>query len=239
MSVSAVAAFGGESFGRLPTAFQESPNVRLFSLHHDFFIGNPADLHDRGKVHPGPGVDIISPVLRIDERMVGLGFSEGGQSRPVEVDPIIVNEIWILAGIHAACLEPNLAGGFIHLVDPPDNPLALRDLVFDRARLAVEKVKMIPAVPLRHPNNLFPVGEVKTIFLARIAEERRRLLADDGPRLACRAVDFDDPVNLVPPLVVFEGERPAVLPPDRRRNIIGAGKERAIDIDLLFCLDKK
>jgi len=108
---------------------------------------------------------------------------------------------------------------------------------------------MIPAVPLRGPDDLFPVLDVEAIFIGVVAKERLAFLVDYGPRLSGRGIDFDDAIDLVAALVVFKGKGAAVLPPDgvrhgvfiwtHARSVIGIGKQRVVDYDLLFGLQLK
>ena len=98
---------------------------------------------------------------------------------------------------------------------------------------------MVPAVPLRHPDDLAAVVEIGAIFFPAVAEERLRLLVDNRPGRAGRGIDLDDPVDLVAALVVLEGEGPAVLAPGEAAELIGVGEERVVDLDPRLGVDRK
>ena len=183
----------------------------------------------------------VSRVRRVGDGVVRglIGHGQPDEARPVEVDPVGVDEIRVLAGDDTAGLEIDLALGFVHLVDGPDDPLPLRDLALDRAGHAVVEVEVVPAVALRHPDHFAAVGDVVAEFLAAVGEERLRLLVDDGPGRARRPVDLDDPVDLMAALVEFEGEGPAVLPPNEVRELVGIGEEGVVDLDPGFCVDRE
>src|SRR5262245_37370831 len=107
-----------------------------------------------------------------------------------------MDEVWVMAGIHAAGLEPDLALLFVYLVDGADYPGAFGDLILDGSGDSIEKVEMIPSVALRHPDDLATVIQVGTVFFARITEEGLRLFADDSPRLGCDRVHLDHAIDL-------------------------------------------
>ena len=62
-------------------------------------------------------------VGRKGDGVVAVGFGESGQAGAVEIDPVIVGEVRILAGIHAARLEPDLPLVFIHAIDVAHHPV--------------------------------------------------------------------------------------------------------------------
>ena len=97
---------------------------------------------------------------------------------------------------------------------------------------------MIPPIPLGHPDDFVSIRKIIAVFVVGIAKKRVLFLTDDG---SCRPVriDFDNPVDLVPALVVLEHKGAAVLPPLDSRHIIGIGKERIVHHDLSFCFDNK
>ena len=115
--------------------------------------------------------------------MIGVGGRQRREAGAVEVDAVVVQEIWILAGRHAAGAEPDLALVLVDLLDVTHHPVTLRDLVLHGAGLAVVQVQVIPAVALGHPDDFLPVRDVVAVLLPGIAEERRRLLGDHGARL--------------------------------------------------------
>jgi hypothetical protein len=83
---------------------------------------------------------------------------------------------------------------------------------------------VIPAVALRHPDHFFAIGDVVPELLARVGEERPRLLADDGAGFSIGGVDFDDAIDLMSALVVLERDGAAVFAPLQAREIVGVRK---------------
>src|SRR5450759_337552 len=100
---------------------------------------------------------------------------------------------------------------------------------------------MCPPVALRHPDDLLPVADVEAELAARVAEsavgpaivdEGFRALGEDRSRAAARRIGFDHAVELVSALVVFEGERTAILAPHDARKLVRIREERVVDRDL-------
>ena len=90
----------------------------------------------------------------------------GVSAGAVEVDAVVVLEVRILAGVHAAGAEPDLPLVFVHLDHMAHGPRALGDLRLDRAGRAVDQIQVVPAVALRHPDHFLAVGEVVAKALA-------------------------------------------------------------------------
>src|SRR5262249_36650673 len=132
--------------------------------------------------------------------MIGVRFSQRREATAVEIDPVVVDEVRVFAGIHAAGLEPDLALLFVYLLDAAHHPFAFRNLVLHLAGHSIVKIEMIPAVALRHPDDLFPVANVTAVLLARITEKRLRLFADNGARFTRGGVNLDHAVELMPAL---------------------------------------
>ena len=158
-----------------------------------------------------------------------VAFRVGHQPGTVEVDAIVVNEIGILFGVHSARTEPDPAVLHIHAVHAPNRPVALRDLVLNLPRLAVEHIEVVPPIALRHPDDLLAVVDVVAEPLVGVVEEGLGLLRDHGPGLTGRGVDFDDPIDLVASLVVLEHDVLAILPPFQRGQGVGIGEEGVVD----------
>src|SRR5262249_27537253 len=146
-------------------------------------------------------------------------------------------EVRVFARIHATGLEPDLALLFVYLLDAAHHPFAFRNLVLHLASHPVVKIEVVPAVALRHPDDLFPIANVAAILLARITEERLRFFADDGARFTRGRVNLDHAVDLMPAMVVFKRECAAVLAPFEPRQVVWIWKERVVHDDLLFGLD--
>jgi len=151
----------------------------------------------------------------------------------------MMDEIRVFARVHAAGLEIDLTFLFVDFVNAPYDPLTFGDLLFDRTGCTVVEIEVVPAIPLRHPDDLFSVLNVMAIFFPGITEKRFRLFTNNRAGFPGSGVDLNDPVDLVTPLVVFEGKSSAVLPPDEIRHVVGIRKQIVVDVNLLFCLDMK
>ena len=120
-----------------------------------------------------------------------------------------------------------------------NRPRAFRDLRLHRPGCAVVQIEVVPAVPLRHPDDFLAVVKVVPELLARIAEECPGRLGDGGPRAARRRIDRDHPIELMSTLVVFERDRGAVATPVERAHVVGIRKQRRVDHRLRFRVDMK
>src|SRR3954454_8099649 len=149
--------------------------------------------------------------------MITVAVSERDHSAAVEIDAIPVRQVRVLAGVHPARGERDLALFLVHLLDVADHPRALRDLGFHAPGRAVVQVKMVPAVALGGPDDLLPVGNVDPALLLAVVDEGGALFGDQRARLAGLGGDLDHTEDLVPALVVLEREAAAVLPPERPR----------------------
>ena len=65
---------------------------------------------------------------------------------------------------------------------------------------------MVPAVPLRHPDNFICVVDVMTELFAGVVDKRFALFINDGTGLTRRGVHTDDTQYLVTALVIEERE---------------------------------
>ena len=171
--------------------------------------------------------------------MIRVGRRVGREAGAVEVDAVVVDEVRILSGIHAARAEPDLALVFVDAEHVAHDPFALGDLLLDRAGDAVIEIQVVPAVAFRHPDDFLAVGDVEAVTLARVRKERFRLLADDRSRLAGQAVDRNDAIDLMTALVVFERHGTAVFAPGQRLVVVGIRKQRIVDEDLLLAIEEE
>src|SRR6185437_8908682 len=228
-----VAAFGGEHFGRAPAGGSERGDVAVLDLHHGFLIGGAPEYERRRGVEAGPDVEVKCAVRRPGRAVVAVLGSVRYEVRAVEVDAIVVQEIRILASVHAASGEINLTLGLVDVLDVAHDPVALGDLTLHAAGGAVVEIEMVPAVALRHPDHFAAVGDVVAELLPGVAdvvarrpvvEEGLRVLRDDDARRAGRAVDLDHAVLLVAALIVLEGEGMAILAPGEPRYRIRIGE---------------
>ena len=232
-----VPALGHEDLGVLPSGRQQRRSVGPLQLHDQRPVGRPAELGDGGLVDSRPLVDVVLMVGGEGDFMHAVGLGVRHQPGAVEVDAVVVDEVGVLLGVHAVRAEPDLAVRHIHAVHAADRPLALGDLILHLPRLAVEHVEVVPAVALGHPDDLPAVVEVVAEPLVGVVEEGLGLLGDHRPRPAGFGVDFDDPVDLVPPLVVLEDDVLAVLPPLQTGEGVGIGEEVVVDDHLPSRLD--
>ena len=97
---------------------------------------------------------------------------------------------------------------------------------------------MLPPIALRRPDEFLAVVQLIPHFLSGIARVgNQRPVIDEGlalfgyqaTRFARIRGYFDDAVDLMPALVVLERDRPAVLAPEDRLQVVGVGKERVVD----------
>src|SRR5690606_38979368 len=108
------------------------------------------------------------------------------------------------------------------------DPAALSDLPHRRAAGDVIQPQMIPAVALAHPQQLLPFGQPVAPGLVRVVDEGFALFFDHHPRRARAGVYGDDPVQLVPTLLVIVVAYAAVV-----------GSADAQPPRLIECLRKK
>src|ERR1043166_7047890 len=187
-----VAGFRDEHLRRLPSRLGQCGDIALLELHYHRLIRRLSQLGDRRDVDLRIGIDVVIAVRRPDEGVIALRRREIDQAGSVEVDPVVVEQIRIFAGVASdrtsgplasltsltlggasartsgplASLtsltlgvpsvtgEVDLARRRVHAIDIADDPVAPGDLVLHLARRAVIEVKVIPAVALRHPDDL-------------------------------------------------------------------------------------
>ncbi len=234
MSVVPSRSFRDEDFRRLPARFDELRDVPLFERHHEAGVRGTAQLADRCGIDARVRVDVELQVRREPDCMVRVGRGQRRQPGPVEVDPVVVHEVRVLARIHPARAEPDLPLVLVDLQDLAHDPVALRDLVLHGPGDAVVQIEVVPAVALGHPDELHAVGEVAPEFLAGVAEEGLRLLGHDRARAPRDRVDLDDTVDLVAALVVLERDGRADLAPLQARHVVRVREQRRVDDDLLL-----
>jgi hypothetical protein len=205
-----------------------------FHLRDERSVAAAPELGNRREVDAGVRVHVVRAIGGVRDDVVRVGLGQRGEAGPVEVDPVVVDEVRILPGIHAARGEPDLPLLLVDALDVADDPLALRDLLRRLAGYAVVQIQVIPPVALRHPDDFLAVGDIEAVPLAGVAEERLRFLGQDRPRLCRGRVDLDDPVDLMAALVVLEREGAAVLPPHERRHVVCVRERCVVDEHLLL-----
>ena len=188
----AVAALGDEDFGKLEAGGEQGGGVALVEIHHHLLVVRAAKLRDRRQIDARPGVDVVLVVGREGHGVIAVGVGEFREAGAVEIDAVILREVRVLAGNHAAGLEPDLALRVVDALDVADQPVALRDLILHLAGDAVVEIEMLPAIALGGPDDLLAVVDVVAVAAARgepgaelvVVEERLALLVDQGARLA-------------------------------------------------------
>src|SRR5262249_10657269 len=100
---------------------------------------------------------------------------------------------------------------------------------------------MTPAVPLRCPNDLFPVVYVVTIQGAGFPQIPRQrpirkeclwFLRNQRSGLSGSRIYLDNSIHLVPALIVFKRKAAPVLPPSRLREAVRVREQAVIHNDL-------
>src|SRR5579862_3261588 len=173
--------------------------------------------------------------------MVAVGVCKFGEAGAIEVNPVRLREVRILLGIHATSFEPDLTFRLVDEMNVPDQPIAFGDLVLQLAGYAVIEVEVLPAIALRSPDDFFAVINVVTVFAASgktgpekvVIEESLRDFRDERAGGGSVGIHLDHGVGLMPPLVVFEGESAAVIPPNRRAERIRIREQRPVNLRLL------
>ena len=121
----AVAALGDEDFGRLEARGQQRRVVALVEIHDHFLVFGAAQLRDRRQDRRAARYPRNTCVLRETSRVSAVGIGQLSESGAVEIDAAILSEVGILAGNHAARLEPDLALLVVHAdrrCAPPSRP---------------------------------------------------------------------------------------------------------------------
>jgi hypothetical protein len=62
----------------------------------------PLRLEPRRQIDARPGIHIVRAVLGVSQGVIAIGGSQLSKSGAIEVDAVIVGEVRVLAGIHAA-----------------------------------------------------------------------------------------------------------------------------------------
>ena len=135
----------------------------------------------------------------------------------------------VLLRMDAAGAEPDLALGLVDAVHAANDPGALGDLVLDLPGLGVVKIKVVPAVAFRHPDQFPAAIEIVQEVLARIIDERGALLIDDRLDRAAGGIDGQEPQRLVSALIVDEGEAAGIGGPAVVLHAPGIVEEAVLD----------
>src|SRR5262245_23424891 len=99
-----------------------------------------------------------------------------------------MSQIRIAPPLAAAGAEVEGARGLVDVIDAANHPLALRDLVLQRALVGVVQIEMAPAVAFGRPDHLAAAVE-RSRQEDRRVDERRAFLLQDGAGDTGRRVD--------------------------------------------------
>ena len=138
--------------------------------------------------------------------MCAVAACQDHQTGAVEVDTAVMDVIRILLGPDAAGLKPDLPFFLVNVLDPADHPFAPGYLVFNASRFSIVEIKMVPAVPLRHPDDFICVVDVTTESFAGVVDKSLALFIDDDTGPAGRSVHTNYTQYLVTSLVIEERE---------------------------------
>ena len=163
MSVLPSRAFGDEDLGRPEARRDRRGHVTLLERQRAS-VAHASQLDDRRQIDARVRVDVVLVIRRPRDVVRAIRLRVRDQTRAVEVDAVVVNEVRVLLRVHAARAEVDLAVGDIDAVHAAHHPLALRDLVLHAARLAIVQVEVVPAIALRRPHQ----------FLARSTTSKRQ-----------------------------------------------------------------
>jgi hypothetical protein len=143
-----VAPLGDERLWRLPAERVQRGRVGALELRDERTIAGAAKLEHRRLIDSRPDVDEKLHVVRVRHVVRAVGLSDRREAGTVEIDPIGVDEVRVLARVHAARLEPDLACDGIDLVDLAHDPRSGGDLTLHLSGHAVVEVKVVPPVAL-------------------------------------------------------------------------------------------
>ena len=218
-----IATFGGEPFRHGPTGGQESGDVGAFQFQHLVAVDRAAQFSDGRLIHPGPGVEEPTTVRRKLDLVGAVALGEYRQPSAIQIHPREVQVVRILPGSNPARKEPDLLAFFIDVFDRAHHPVALRDRVLHGAGGDVDAPQVAPTAAFGHPQEFAARVQPVTPGLGGPVHHGFRSLLDHSAHLA-GAVDGQDPVHLMPPLVVVDVEFLTVRGPlDLERAILGEG----------------
>ena len=185
----AVVGLDLERLGVLEAGREEGRDVRRLEL-EDEVAGRVAELGLGRLVDAGEVVD--EPAARVVHvgGVGGVALVELLEARAVEVDPVEVRVVGILAGLPAAGREVEDAGLLVDLLDALADELAGRELGLELA-VAVIEVVVAPAVALGPPDHLLAAAEEPQVLGLDVGVEA---LLDEDLDLARRRVGDADVV---------------------------------------------
>src|SRR5258708_7274021 len=108
-----------------------------------------------------------------------------------------MDQVRILVGVPAAAPKPDLTVDLIHPRHPAHHPLTLSDLVLDLSPGHINEIKVLPAVALGGVNDFVVALGVIDEGIVRRADERVRLVVENGAGPASLRLDLEDPKPLV------------------------------------------
>ena len=187
MSVDAVAPLGGERLRRLPAGLRRARRCR------------PARARPRASRRRLDAARRLAPDRCASRCRRSTAWSaenvttwlasvcrQRREARAVEVDPVVVDEVRILARIHAARAEPDLPRRFVDAAATARTGQAPLVIWFFTAPVrAVVEIEVVPAVALGHPEH-FPARPANVEAVLRCRSSRRTSSPLPRPRRAPR-----------------------------------------------------
>ena len=238
-----VPSLGHEPFGHGPAGDVLQPaDVSFLEPGHQAAVLAAAKFMNGREINAGVVIDEI-PVVGGEADVVGsVARSEANESGPVEIDAAVMDVVGVLLRIHAAGAEPDLLLFGIDAVHPAHHPFSPGDLVDQFSARGVEEIEVIPAVSLRHPDDLTTVIEVVMKEFLEVVEKGFGRILDQGSGFAGPGVHRHDAHDLVSALIVEEGEvgrigGPAQVP-DAPRIVEEAVIERQLLLRFQVAEDK-
>src|SRR4030043_204909 len=121
--------------------------------------------------------------------------------------------IGVLLTSDSTGLKPDLSFVLIDALDIPHNPFAFSDLVFYASGLRIIQVKVVPAVPFRHPDNFVCIIEEMAELLKGIIDKSVALFINNSTCFTGVGIHTYQPKYLMSSLVVNKSETARIRRP--------------------------
>ena len=202
MSVSPSPPLRDEPLRRGPARPDERPEIALREHRDPRAVGRPPDLRHRRQIDTGPRVhEVVTAGARLDA-VCPVALGQQREARAVDAHPREMHVIRVLARVHPHDAQPHLPRLLVHALDPAHHPLARGDRVLHPPRAKIDQVQVIPARPLRHPDQLVRLVEAVREDLVRPVDESLARLLHDHARRPSLSIDEHVPHRLMPATVV-------------------------------------
>src|SRR5690606_31622072 len=157
-----VPALGGKYLGGDPSLGQEGGMVTPLQFHQGRSSPTLLQKGYWGRIHPGILVYVILVVLGKIYLVISIFHTEPGQFSGVQSNLEIMQEIGVLARVHATCREIDFPAPLVHMVHLSHHPLPFGKLSFWLSVPIVE-VDMVPSVAFGSPDDLLPIRQIVTV----------------------------------------------------------------------------